>query len=44
MKSFKNNDNYLIEATDNSGKNRYSRDFRLDELDNTDWNIVIQAA
>jgi len=44
MKFFKNNDNYLIKATDNSGENRYSRDFSLDELDKTGWNIVIQAA
>ena len=36
-------DNYLVEITDISGNIRYSKDLSLDELDETDWNIVIQT-
>jgi len=35
-------DNYLIEAKDESGKIFYSKDFSLDELDRTEWNIKIE--
>ncbi len=35
-------DNYLIEAKDESGKILFSKDFSLDELDKTEWNIKIE--